>query len=132
MLNLSSMEEAVPMAFAIDHYHYSRWLSVFIQDLKLLSIEDPHFLKTIGENVSVTTTDAKFSKIAFDHKHEQINKEIKSRSGYINLANKEDKTFLRKLELCSGEIHHYLENVENKEVSSKHVNRSHHNFAGSM
>ena len=82
--------------------------------------------------MSVTTTDAKFSKIAYDHKHEQIIKEIKSRGGCINLANKEDKTFLRKLELCSGEIHHYLENVENKEVSSKHVNRSHHNFAGSM
>ena len=74
--------------------------------------------------MSVTTTDAKFSKIAYDHKHEQIIKEIKSRGGCINLANKEDKTFLRKLELCSGEIHHYLENVENKEVSTKHKEES--------
>ena len=124
MLNLSSMEKAVPLAFALDHYHYARWLPVFIQDLKLLSIEDPYLFKTIGENVSVTTTDAKFSKMAFDQKHEQMNKEIKSRSGYINLANKEDKTFLRKLELCSGEIHHYLENVECRKISSKHKEES--------
>ena len=31
---------------------------------------------------------------------------------YINHVNKEDKTFLRKLETCSGEVHHYLESFE--------------------
>ena len=54
--------------------------------------------------------------MAFDQRHEQVNKEIKSRSGYINLNNKEDKTFLRKLELCSGEIHEYLKDFGRKNL----------------
>ena len=45
--------------------------------------------------------------MAYDQKHEQNNKAIKATSGYINLVHKEDKSFLRKLELCSSENFQY-------------------------
>ena len=90
----------------------------------LLYVEDKDFFKQLEGNISVRSTNAKFSKIAFDQKHEQVNKEIKSRNGFINLVNNEDKTFLRKLELCSGEIHEFLDRVEKKEVKTNHKEES--------
>ena len=36
------------------------------------------------------------------------------------MVNKEDQTFQRKLELCSGEIHEYLDRVEQKSVNATH------------
>ena len=41
ILHLSCLKEAVPLCFALDHIHYSRWLSVFIHDLELLCVENP-------------------------------------------------------------------------------------------
>ena len=36
LLLISCLKEAVPLCFALNHIHYSRWLSVFIQDLLVL------------------------------------------------------------------------------------------------
>ena len=69
MLFISSMKKAVPLSFALDHTHYSRWLPVFIQDLEMLTVEDEDLFQLLKDNFTVKTTDAKFSKIAFDHKH---------------------------------------------------------------
>ena len=93
-LFLSSMKTAVPMCFALDHTYYARWLSVFIRDIELLYIEDKECFDEIGKHLSVRSTDTEFSKVAYDQRHEQNNKVIKARNGYINLTNKEDKTFL--------------------------------------
>ena len=41
LLLLSCLKEAVPLCYALDHIHYSRWLSVFIHDLELLCVENP-------------------------------------------------------------------------------------------
>ena len=36
-----SLEQLCPLQFALDHIHYSKWLPVFMHDLKLLKILDP-------------------------------------------------------------------------------------------
>ena len=41
ILLLSCLKEAVLLCYALDHIHYSRWLSVFIHDLELLCVENP-------------------------------------------------------------------------------------------
>ena len=66
--------------------------------------------------MSVCTSNAEFSDIAFDHKHEQMNKEIKSTCGYINLVYKEDHDFLRKLEVCCPEINQFLSEIGTDDV----------------
>ena len=58
ILFLSSLKKMVPLCFALDHTHYSRWLSVFIHDLELLRIEDEELFKVLGENLSVKTSEA--------------------------------------------------------------------------
>ena len=119
------MEEAVPICFALDHTNYARWMTVFINDLKSLKHQDEGLFNEISKNLSVRTSSAKFSRMAHDQKHEHNNKWIKSQAGYINLVNKEEKTFLRKLETCTGEVHHYLESFENRSGISKQTKDTH-------
>ena len=75
-LFLSSLKAAVPMCFALDRMHYARWLSVFIRDLEILSVEDKALFDRLGEHLSVRSTDSEFSKVAYDQRHEQNNKMI--------------------------------------------------------
>jgi hypothetical protein len=110
-LMMSSCERLAEIFFALDHTQYARWLPVFIQDLKVLSVENPSVFAELSTNMSVRTSQANFSDIAFDHEHEQLKKVIKSTSGYINLVNKEDHDFHRKLEMCCPEINHFLTEV---------------------
>ena len=69
--------------------HNARWLSVIIRDIELISIGDKELFDEIGKHLSVRSTDTEFSKVAYDQRHEQNNKVIKARNGYINLTNKE-------------------------------------------
>ena len=87
---------------------------MFIRDIELLYIEDKELFDEIGKHLSVRSTDTELSKVAYDQQHEQNNKVIKARNGYINLTNKEDKTFVTKLELCSSEVYHFLDKVEQR------------------
>ena len=116
MLLLSTLKKVLELCFVLDHYNYARWLSVFVQDLEVAYGDNPELFSQLSSHLSVTTTNAKFSRIAYDHKHENNNKCIQSTSGYkyINLVNKEDKSYLRKLEICLPEILPYLESCEGK------------------
>ena len=106
---ISTLMKCVELCFSLGHIHYARWLSVFLQDLQLLKTEDENLYKQFRNHVSVTSSKEKFSKIAFDQIHEQNNKKIKATSGTINLVNKEDGTYMRKLEICNTEILQFLE-----------------------
>ena len=123
-LLLGCLNDAVQLCFALDHIHYSRWLSVFIHDLELLSVENSDLFDSLENNLGVRTSKADFSKIAFDHKHEMNNRAIKSRSGYIDLVNKDDAAFLRKLEICSAEVHNLFEDLGNTTEITKHKKES--------
>ena len=71
-------------------------------------MENRDLFESLGKNLGVQTSNSGFSKIAFDQKHEMNNKAIKSRNGYINLVNAKDSSFLRKIEVCSAEVHNLL------------------------
>ena len=47
--------------------------------------------------------------IKINQKHEMNNKTIKSRSGYIDLVNMKDTSYLRKMEICYAEVNELLE-----------------------
>ena len=59
-------------------------------------------------------TNAAFSKISFDHVHEQNKQVIKSRAGftYSSLLNNDDTVFLRKMENVLPEICFHLSQIE--------------------
>ena len=41
-LYVQSLAQIVPWMFALDHTHYSRWLSVYIRDMTSLSVNHPN------------------------------------------------------------------------------------------
>ena len=118
-----TLESIVPLFFTLDHIHYSRWLSVFIHDLKILPEKFPALHKELASGFFVANTKGNdFSKISLDQAQEHSDKKTKSTAGYIELVNREDKEFLRKLELCLPEIHQYLIDIE---CSSASMNQHH-------
>ena len=114
-LLMGCCEKLAHLCFSLDHYNYARALSVFIQDLKVLSVENRTLFDDVGHNISVASTKTPFSKMPLDHCHEQHNKEIKSSSGYINLVNKENTVFFRKLEISHPEFQQFFNAKESKE-----------------
>ena len=80
----------------MDHTNYSRWLSVFVQELILLKTTNPELYLEFSKGFfSVVKTNGTFNAMGFDQFHEQNNKTVNSQSGYIDLINKEDTTFLK-------------------------------------
>ena len=123
-LLVASLELMVLLFFSLDHVHYSRWVSVFIQDLKLLPVKLPSLYDELKRsNFVVNTRGNSFSKVAMDQAQEH-NKKIKSVSGSINLVNQEDKKLLEKTELCWPEIHQYLESLEGSPVAQGHKEKT--------
>ena len=106
-----ALKSMMPLFFALDHTNYSRWASVFLEDLKLMPIPSLFQEFKSGKFV-VNVRGNEFSKIAMDQAQEQNNKKIKSTSGYIDLVNKENDLFLKKLEVCWPEIYSYLDEVD--------------------
>ena len=127
-LLIAALEEIVPLFFSLEHVHYARWVSVFIQDLKTLPLKLPALYREFADGHFVVNTRGNtFSKIAMDQAQEHNNKKIKSTAGYIDQVNQEDKRFLQKIELCCPEIHQYLIELEVKNTKKNQM----HSFLNS-
>ena len=111
-LLMGCCEKLTELCFSLDHFNYARALALFVQDLKVISVQNRNLFDDISRNLSVASTNTPFSKMAYEQCHKQNNKDIKSSSGYINLVNKEDTSYLRKLEICLPEFHHFLDAKE--------------------
>ena len=84
---VESLAEIVTWFFALDHTHYSRWLSVHIRDMMMLSEKQPGVLTAFkaGKFVIYRTSN-KFSAMAIDQCHEQNNPPVKGSGGAIGLT----------------------------------------------
>ena len=80
----------IPWMFAMDHFHYARWLSVHARDLMQLECECPtvwnEFLK--GHFLTQKTCH-KFSMMAHDQIHEELNAIMKGDSDVIGITENE-------------------------------------------
>ena len=109
---LKCLEKLCPVFFALDHTHYARWISVFVNELKLLKVKvSKLFEEFLSGLFSVKYSDGQFSGVGYDQAHEINNKRMKSKSGFGDLFNKEDSSFLRKLV-----IDYYLRVMEDQEA----------------
>ena len=112
-LLVASLELMAPLFSSLDNVHNSRWVSVFIQDLKHLPVKLPSLYDEFKKgNFVVNTRGNSFSKFTMSQAQKHCNKKIKSVSGYINLVNQENKKLLQKIELYWAENHQYLESFE--------------------
>lgn len=77
-----SIKDLLPWFFALDHTHYSRWLSVHLADMLHLAETNPDIFDYFNKGMFVINkTKRKFSSIGIDHAHEQNNKCVKGDGG---------------------------------------------------
>ena len=76
--------------FALDHCHFARWMTVRVRDLLTLEVNSPTTHGEFHEGNFVTQkTTHKFSVLAHDQVHEQLNAMVKGRGGVIGVTEKE-------------------------------------------
>ena len=80
--------------FALDHYHYARWLSVHSLDMNTLEETNNYVYKEFEENGNfvVARTLNRFSSMGLDQRHEQLNGDIKGSGGAIGLTEDNEST----------------------------------------
>ena len=84
---LESLAQMMPWMFALDHMHYSRWLSVHIRDMTILAKKHPEVEAEFKSgNFVVHKSGNKFSAMALDQAHEQNNALVKGSGGAIGLT----------------------------------------------
>ena len=110
---LVSLEQIVPWMFAFDHTHYARWMSIFINDLKLL----PSRHSTIYEefckgDFTVQKSRKLFSSMAEDQAHEQNNKLVKIDGGAIGIL--DNQKALMKWMVAEPQIVEMLESFDDE------------------
>ena len=88
-LYIEILEKLVPLFFALNHTNYARWASVYLQDLWHLpesvseAFEHKHWV--------ISKSKRKFSAIAIDEAHEQMNRILKASGGVIGLFQNTDQ-----------------------------------------
>lgn len=86
-LYVQSLTELVHWFFALDHFNYSRWISVHLRDMVTLSHLHPQIhAEFLKGHFTVQKTVHSFSKIAIDQAHEQNNAVVKDDGGAVGLT----------------------------------------------
>ena len=103
-LYLHSMEKMIPWFFALDHFHYARWLSVHVYDMRMLEITNANVYEAFDEFgcFVVSRTKKPFSSMGLDQRHEQHNKDVKGDGGALGLTEDEEK--LHHWMVCGPEV----------------------------
>ena len=82
-----SLKQLVPLHFALDHFHYARWLPIHIHDMVKLSESHPNVEGKFQQgHFVVNKTQRVFSGISLDQAHEQNNKLVKGDGGAVGLT----------------------------------------------
>ncbi|RUM46947.1 MAG: hypothetical protein DSY80_01375, partial [Desulfocapsa sp.] len=118
-LYIEALEQLIPWFFALDRVHYSRWLPLHIRDMKELVVRHPctHNAFLDGHFVARKTS-RKFSGIALDQAHEQLNDLIKGDGGAVGLT--ENPSALRRWVLAGPEVARVINEFD---VSFHHFNK---------
>ena len=94
-LFVKCIEEMMPWMFALDHTHYARWMSVFLEDLKQIPSKYPEVFNEFKRGYfTVKNGYRSFSNIGVDQAHEQNNKLVKIDGGAIGILDN-PKSLLR-------------------------------------
>ena len=78
-LYISSIARFLPWIFVFDHVHYARWLTIHHYDMEMLNETNPAIYEEFdtNRNFTVKRTQNRFSSMALDQRHEQLNKDVK-------------------------------------------------------
>jgi len=86
-LYVDYLQKLAPCFFAFDHTNYARWLPVHIRDMLTLGKTHPDvYNEFVAGKFTISKSGHKFSNIAIDQAHEQLNASIKGDGGAVGLT----------------------------------------------
>ena len=126
-LYIEALDCLMPWFFALDHPHYSRWLSVHLRDMKSLKNIHPEVAKQFESGKFVVKkTHRTLSSIAIDHAQEQNISVVKGDGGAIGLT--ENSSQLMRWMVAGpemarviGEFEDSIESIKQKQSKGPHV-----------
>ena len=87
-LSVGCLKEMITWMFALDHIHYARWMTVFLEDLFLLPCSQRTTFECLSKGyLTVKKCNRVFSNMGIDQDHEQSNKLVKIDGGAIGNDN---------------------------------------------
>ena len=108
---VQSVRDLLPWMFAMDHGNYARWLSIHYRDMCILFSKHFDVYNHFQEGCfTVHKTSRRFSFIALDHAHVQVNAEVKGDGGVVGLT--ENPTALRRWMVAGPEIARMIQEFE--------------------
>jgi len=103
MMYLDALTQQAPWFHALDHTHYTRWISVHWKDMVELTIKRPDVANKFSEgHFTVQKTQRVFSLIPIDQAHEQNNACIKGDGGTVGLT--DNPSALRRWMVAGSEV----------------------------
>ena len=124
-LYVQSLGVLLPLFFALDHYHYARWLSVHVRDLMHLPNLHPDLAtEFLAGKFVVNKTQRVFSSMAIDQAHEQANAAVKGDGGAVGLL--ENTSALTRWAVAGPEISRVV--AEFEDCMKTNSNASSHDF----
>ena len=118
ILYKASLQKMLPWFFALDHYHYARWLSIHWYDMTTLNDTNLEIAEAFSKgSFVISRTRNKFSSMGIDQCHEQLNKIVKGDGGAVGLT--EDEDMLRRWSICGPEISRMVQEFEHSTVLHK-------------
>lgn len=118
----SSLAALCPFFFAMDHYHYARWVPVSLYDLAELEANDKTTYDQVERNFTVKKTNSAYSSMGIDQAHEQANCKIKDVKGGLAFMNRSKEESMLKWALSCPEL---LRIIEECEVSDDKEKKHH-------
>lgn len=120
-LYLEVLESLMFMFFALDHYNYSRWVSVHVRDMKSL----PASVKAdLEKHWVVVKGSRRFSAIPIDQTHEQENAKVKGKGGAIGLTERPEA--LKRWMIAGPEQSRLITSFENEYLASEEGSLHYH------
>ena len=119
LMYVEALGSIIPWMFAMDHFHYARWLSVHVRDLVQLEHECPKVWEEFRRGLFVTQkTSHKFSMMAHDQIHEQLNAVLKGDGGIIGIT--ENESALRRWMIAGPETARIISELRVKQSKCDH------------
>jgi len=110
-LYTDSLQKVVGWFFVCDQTNYARWLSVHIRDMLVVEQDHPDIYREFAAgNFTVSKSRRKFSSLAIDHAHEQLNAVIKGEGGVVGVT--ESDAALSRWAVAAPELSRMLQEFE--------------------
>ena len=121
---VESLGKIIPWMFALDHYCYTRWMTIHVRDLVNIENCPAVHAQFLRGNFVIKKTSNKFFALAHDLVHEQLNAMVKGDGDAIGLT--ENEAALTRWIVAGPETARMLQEYDEKYSKAKVDPQRHH------